>query len=141
LNAFAFVSRTTPFTISTGGYQLLTWEQEDYDSAAFWNPAQPSRLTVAENGVYMFHCSASWNYDATGGHREVGIRYNGAGGITSETTQAVSTASLPTTLAVTDTFAWTAGAYAECLVQDTASATTTVRSGNAATFFYVVRIQ
>lgn len=118
----------------------MTWQQEDSDSAGFWNPAQPSRLTIPETGVYMFHCSASWNFDATG-HREVGIRYNGTSGITSETTQAVSAASLPTTLAVTDTFAWPAGSYAECLVQDTASATTTLRSGNSVTFFYVVRIQ
>jgi len=57
----------------------LTWDTTIYDTAGFYNPAQPDLLTIPQDGVYAISGGVRWATN-TLGTRFMAICINGAGG-------------------------------------------------------------
>lgn len=62
-------------SIPTDTQSGLTWSTVRYDTAGFFNPANPDQLTAPIAGVYAIEAGVRWEQHA-GGYRAVGICLN-----------------------------------------------------------------
>ena len=74
----ALLRRTTNFSISTTGtYVAIPWESASYDSDAFWDAGQPTRLTVP-GGVTKVRLLGNLEWQTSPTNQLVEIRKNGS---------------------------------------------------------------
>lgn len=59
----------------TGGYQAITWDTEVYDPDGM-HGANPTRITVADGGIYGYAANVDWAANATN-FRSMGVFKNG----------------------------------------------------------------
>jgi hypothetical protein len=73
----AHVTNSAAETITDQVAEVLTFNQERYDTADMHSDAQSSRLTAPVTGIYEVSANIIWAVDATGG-RDVYLRKNGS---------------------------------------------------------------
>lgn len=72
----ARVERTTSQSIPNNTITAISFDTENFDTGGFWTVGSPTRLTVSEEGLYMFGGCVLWPANTTG-TRELGLRLNG----------------------------------------------------------------
>jgi hypothetical protein len=75
----ARVRRAATQSIASGAaFAAVSFDTEIFDQGGnFWDPAFPTRLTIPQDGMYIFGGCGLWAANATG-TREIGFRINGS---------------------------------------------------------------
>ncbi|MGI9501544.1 MAG: hypothetical protein ACR2RE_00630, partial [Geminicoccaceae bacterium] len=72
----ALLERTSNLSISTNSYVPIPWQSQGYDTDAFWDVGQPTRLTVP-SGVTKVRLTANIEWQSSPSAQLVQIRKNG----------------------------------------------------------------
>lgn len=114
----ARVYNSAAISITTSGTgQILTFDNEDYDSADLHSTSSnTSRLTASITGLWSVGCAVSFASNATG-YREVQLLVNGTTFIADDTRMAVNGAA--TSVVVETEYHLNAGDYVEVRVVQT----------------------
>lgn len=64
----------------------ISWDAESLDTDSYWAGANPTRLTVPEDGVYYMIATAQLDFPNSGGNFRIGWRVNGSTTIRSTVT-------------------------------------------------------
>ncbi len=73
----AFVRKTTLQAIPDAVLTSVTFDSADYDTAGYFNAAQPDRLTIPEAGVYLVVANSELEVAGVAGARGVELLVNG----------------------------------------------------------------
>ena len=73
----AKVLRTSDFSL-TATETAITWQQEDFDTAALWSASQPTRFSITENGFYRINAQITTTAGGTASSYTISVRKNGS---------------------------------------------------------------
>jgi hypothetical protein len=142
----ARVFRSTNQTGITSGdtYPAVSFDEDSgdgaFDEGGYWSGGAPTRLTIPDNGTYMFGGNVVWDGNTTG-RRDTKIRLNGDNSaLLASVGQSVVGANTVQNLSSIKQFA--AGDYIELIVfQDSGSNRDLLTSDTDAPVFWITRVK
>jgi len=121
-------------SLNDGSLDEVTWDVVTYDTGAFYNVANPTRVTAPVTGKYHLTCVLAYNLEDTDGYRQLNYKKNGAGSVLCLTTM-IATIGTPARLCGSLDIQLTAGDYLEILgLQNSGSAVTIGGGAGSDTF-------
>lgn len=76
----AALRRTTDQSLSNFAWTAISWTTEDFDDGAYFDSGQPTRLTIAETGLYSASFNMRFLLTSTSGDMSISINKNGIPG-------------------------------------------------------------
>jgi hypothetical protein len=76
----ALVTRSTDQSVTNDTFPVITFDTEEYDTDAYWDPGAGDRFTIPADGIYQFGVVVRWkatNNPAGAGVRGCGVWING----------------------------------------------------------------
>lgn len=74
----AYLSRSNVQTITSGAVAAISYDTRLWDFGSMWDPANPTRLTAQDQGIYLFGFHAGWqNAGGVATRRQFNIYKNG----------------------------------------------------------------
>lgn len=134
----ARVLRTTNQPIPNATYTAVSFNSEEFDTAALWTAGSPTRFTIPRTGYYLIGAKLEFAAFGYTGYGELKIYRNGSSTSLEDSAYSVATGGVAVRLSIMALLAASAGDYLEVYAwQNTAD---TVNLSANRSFFYILDV-